>query len=474
MAVLSITSVPGEGVDAATGAAHFSSRKALVRNTVVNFIGLAAPLLVALFCIPILIRSLGDARFGILGLAYALLGYTSLLDLGMGRSLTKMVAEHWNRSDRNPVEIASLVWTSLSLMFGLGIAGMLGLAALSPLLVDTVVKVGPDLRVETVRAFYWIALSLPFVITTSGLRGVFEAQQRFHLSSFLRILAGVLTFAAPILVLPFSHGLVAVMMAVVAGRMVVWAFHFLICLNVTPELRHHFHFRKSWFRPLLSFGGWVSVNAVAGSLTLTLDRFVIAAVLSAAAVTYYATPYEMITKLWLVTGAFGGVLFPAFAALSSQDFARARRLYHKSCRYASVALLPATLLVAIFAKGILTLWLGAEFAARSLRVAELLAIGTFFLGLGTIPWTWLQGLGRSDIPAILNLVELPPYVLALWLMTRYAGIEGTAIVWGARALVDTAATYLFAERLIGGRTPNLQSAVQATVSNRRGTNGQSW
>jgi len=446
---LSIATNRGETAELATDIVvhEFTRGRNLFRNTIVNFLGYSAPLLMAIVCIPILIKALGDTGFGILTLAYVLLGYTSVLDLGMGRALTKTLAEQWNTSSHDARHSASLIWTSLSLMFALGLAGMLGIILFTPLLVGRVLKVAPDMRLEAVHAFYWIAFSLPFVITTSGLRGIFEARQRFDISSLLRILIGVLTFGAPLLVLPFSHGLVPVMGALVAGRILTWALHVLICVKMTPELVRHFDFRRSHIRPLLSFGGWVSINSLAGSLTLTLDRFIIAGVISAGAVTYYATPYEMITKLWLITGAFSGVLFPTFAALSSRNLQRARMLYHKSCAYTLLALLPITLCAAVFSKQILTLWLGAEFAARSYRVAELLSLGTFLLGMGAIPWTWLQGLGRSDIPAKLNLVELPPYIISLWLMTRYFGIAGAAMAWGARALFDTGAMFLFANRL---------------------------
>ena len=48
---------------------------------------------VAIFSIPILIRDLGTDRFGVLALAWAIVGYASLFDLGLGRALTQLVAQ---------------------------------------------------------------------------------------------------------------------------------------------------------------------------------------------------------------------------------------------------------------------------------------------------------------------------------------------------------------------------------------------
>jgi O-antigen/teichoic acid export membrane protein len=54
---------------------------------------LSFPLLVGVAVMPIITRNLGAARFGLLGLTLALLEYSGLFDLGLGRATTKHVAE---------------------------------------------------------------------------------------------------------------------------------------------------------------------------------------------------------------------------------------------------------------------------------------------------------------------------------------------------------------------------------------------
>src|SRR3989442_14773470 len=65
----------------------------VARYTAYNILGQAVPLLVGVAAIPIITRSLGDTRFGILALMWAIIGYFSVLDLGLGRATTKFVAE---------------------------------------------------------------------------------------------------------------------------------------------------------------------------------------------------------------------------------------------------------------------------------------------------------------------------------------------------------------------------------------------
>src|SRR5260221_9740565 len=90
---------------------HLTRGRLLARNTVWNLIGNGAPLIVAVFSIPILIQGLGKDRFGVLALAWTLIGYASLFDLGLGRALTQLVAKKLGAGEER--EVPSIVWTSL-------------------------------------------------------------------------------------------------------------------------------------------------------------------------------------------------------------------------------------------------------------------------------------------------------------------------------------------------------------------------
>src|SRR5229473_2041848 len=100
---------------------HLTSGRLLARNTVWNLVGSGAPMVVAVFCMPILIKGLGTDRFGVLTLAWALIGYASLFDLGLGRALTQLVAKKLGAGEER--EIPSVAWASLLLMLLLGLAG---------------------------------------------------------------------------------------------------------------------------------------------------------------------------------------------------------------------------------------------------------------------------------------------------------------------------------------------------------------
>lgn len=62
------------------------------RNIIWNLLGLGLPLIIAALTVPGLISIVGTERFGLLALAWGLIGYAGALDLGIGRALTQRIA----------------------------------------------------------------------------------------------------------------------------------------------------------------------------------------------------------------------------------------------------------------------------------------------------------------------------------------------------------------------------------------------
>lgn len=420
----------------------------LARNTMFNLVGQGAPMIVALVAIPLLIKGLGNDRFGVLALAWMVIGYFSLFDLGLGRALTKIVAEKLGEHDENA--LPALVWTSLSLMGVLGILGTITVTLLSPLLVYDVLKIPENLRNETLNAFYLLACSIPIVIGTAALRGFLEAHQRFDLVNAVRVPLGLLTFVGPLVVLPFSHNVVWIVSVLLIGRLVALGLHVWLCLHIVPALRSEKKVSLGLARRLLNLGSWMTISNIIGPLMVTFDRFLIGALVSLAAVTYYTTPYEVVTKLWVISGAFIGVLFPAFSTSLVQDKMRTIQLFDLGVKYTYIAIFPLTLVLVLFATESMTLWLNAEFAQQSSRVMQLLAVGVCINSLAQVPYALVQGAGRPDITAKLHLAQLPFYLVAVWWLISRLGIEGAAIAWVARVGIDTIVFFAAAYRILPG------------------------
>lgn len=422
-----------------------------VRNIGWNLIGQGAPLLAALISIPLLVKGLGIDRFGILTIGWMLIGYFSLFDLGIGRALTQIIAAKLSADSDSSArrDIPLFIWTGLLVMLVLGIVTSLLIVGASRWIVDVALNIPVDLQFETRQALYVLAPTIPLVVIASGLRGVLEATQEFKAVNLVRIPLGVLMFAAPVCVLPYSQDLGMVFLSLLLVRLLTTIAFFWLCRRAVPGFTR-FAFSKSVLPELLRFGGWMTVSNIVSPIMVQMDRFLIGAMMSVAAVAYYATPYEMVTKLLIIPAAIAGVCFPAVAnMLGRQAHAEASNLYGRSCKYAVILMLPAVLVFELFASDILHLWLGGKFSAESTLVFQILTIGVLINGVAQIPFAFLQGGGRSDITAKLHLAEVVVYLPLLWVSVKMFGIAGAAAAWTIRVMIDALALHWYTRSIYG-------------------------
>ncbi len=417
-------------------------------NVLWNLFGVGFPLLVGVIAIPPLIETLGVARFGILSLAWIVVGYFSFFDLGLGRAMTQLIAEKLGRGEEEA--IPSVVRSGLAFMVILGIVGGLIVAGLSPWLVGSKLSIPDGLRTETLDSFYLLAASIPVVILTTGLRGVLEAFRRFDIVNMVRAPLGAFTYLGPLFMLSYSEALPSVVAALILGRIASLVVYAVVILRLYPELAIKSTFSTKLLLKLLSFGGWMTLSNIAGPLLLYLGRVALALLVTAEAVAYFSTPYDIVINLLLIPSIFVSVLFPMFAENFHRDDHSVIDLYWQSMRNIFLIMLPLALITYLIAEPALGLWINETFANNSYRVAELLAIGVFINSFGHISQALIQAYGRPDLTAKLHVAELIAYVPYMWWLVEEWGVEGAAIAWVVRVSISTIVLALIANGCLKG------------------------
>lgn len=424
----------------------------LLRNSLFNLIGLGGPLLAAIFTIPYLIAELGVERFGLLTLIWAVVSYFGLFDLGLGRALTQQVAITCSRDESQ--DLPSITGTAYLIMLVLGLCAGLIMALAAPSLVGQIKSV-PN-KSEAINALYAMAVAMPFIVLTSGFRGVLEARHAFGVVNLIRLPMGFFTFLGPAAVVWLVEprlDLIAWVLAV--GRIVGCLVHAWFAVRSLPEKYRALVVNRAWVRPLCINGGWLTVSNIISPLMGYVDRFMIGALVSAAAVAYYATPNEIVTKLWIIPGALTAVLFPTFAAQISRGGGEAQVLFKKVLLWLFLAMVPVVLVLILFAEDILRLWIDEEFASQSGTILRILAAGILINSLAHIPFTLIQSSGNARLTALIHVCEFPVFMLVLWWLTALYGIEGAAWAWLLRMIVDTGFMFSYAMPILGLRLATL-------------------
>ena len=406
----------------------------LLRSGALSLVTSAAPLVVALVALPILTRQLGAERLGLLALAWAWLSYAALLDFGLGRALTRIVAAS-DAGQSIEAPIGALVATAHRLLAVVGLVVAIAGAVLAPWYVSHVLVVSDALRRDAIAGAVIFALSVPLITASSVPRAVLEARQQFRAVNIVRLPVSIATFAVPLVLLPLTTSLTVI--AIVLGALRAWAWWRYASLARTllaagsadaPSRTH--------LRPLLRAGAWMTISNVLSPLMTVADRFVIGSLVSVSAVALYAVPWEAVTKLWIVPGALTMVLFPAIARAAASEPRQLIPLHAASVRLLTLIVAPVCSVACLLAPWLLRLAGGAQYGGDSVDVLRILAIGVAANCVATVPFTLLQACGRARWTATLHLLEVIPFGLALWFGVSRWGIVGAAVAWTARVLLD--------------------------------------
>jgi O-antigen/teichoic acid export membrane protein len=418
----------------------------IVRNTGYNLVSQGIYVILGFWAIPILVHGLGEEKFGLLALVWALVGYFSLLDFGISRANTKFLSEAIAKGEEE--QILKNIWTSLSSTFILGMVSAALIIITTPLLVDNVFKLNAAMRTDAIRFFTIAGCGTPFMLIFGTLKGFQMALQRFDIVNIFQALTGVVQWGGSVLLLWMGFNLTEIVWLVVGLRIILALVTFGTLPLLVPRVFQSIYFiDRSTLKKLWSFGGWVTISQVISPLYLYIDRIFIGMFLSLSAVTYYSVPQEALVRVLVLAISLTATLFPVMSGhsvLSGQEN-KVKELYHRSVRYLAAIMIPLILGFFLFAPEVVSLWLGKEFAMHSVAIFQVLAFGLFFNSLAQIPTTLLHAIGRPDITAKFHIIELPVALVLNLLLIPWIGIIGAAIAWSIRVTLDAILLFVAAK-----------------------------
>lgn len=402
--------------------------------------GLVLPLLVAVVAVPHLIERLGSERFGLLALAWGLIGYAGVLDLGIGRALTQMVSRL--RGEGNLISIPCVLATAGRITLITGLIGG-GLIALGVVLgVDTWIKTQSVPSSEVRKAMLLLAIALPVQAMSATYRGMNEAYLKFKGISLVRVGLGVVNFGGPYFVAFFTTALTWLVATLVVSRLLA-LFIFRCLANACVEDSKTIHVQATYSpqvaKALFRFGGWVTVSSIVSPLLVQADRFVIAAVISAAAVTIYVVPYEVVVQSLVAVGAVSSVIFPSLSKVMHEQPDQWQAFFLRWLGVVAGMMFLVCLLLAIFLPAILQLWLKGSFVPESAVIGQVLCIGVFTNAIGSMYYALIHAKGRADLTAKIHLIELPLFIFSLIFLLHHFGLVGAAWAWVGRMVFDAMA-----------------------------------
>lgn len=400
-----------------------------------NLTGLAMPLAIAALTVPALVSKLGQERFGILALAWGLIGYAGALDLGIGRALTQKIGNLLGKGELNLIAPFVATASRITLISGLVGCALIFLAALFG--ASNLVRITTVEKEELRLCIFLLAIALPAQAMSATYKGVNEAFLNFRSISLLRASLGAMNFGGPYLISLFSIKLTWIIGSLVLTRLIALLVYKKLAIKCLPaNSEKNYKYSSKFARSLFSFGAWLTVSSIVSPILVQADRFVIASTISAAAVYVYVLPYEVVVQSLVLVGAVSSVIFPNLARLVHESPESANLYFKKWLSRISFLMAIVCSLIALTLPIILPIWIKDGFNKESIIVGQILCLGVFANSLGSMYYAFLHAKGRADVTAKIHILEIPVFLLILVYLTDRFGVQGAAWAWASRMVVD--------------------------------------
>lgn len=430
------------------------------KNIVWNLFGLGAPLIFAVATIPFLLDTMGEEKFGFFMLAWGLVGFSTLFDLGIGRATTHALSRRAGVSELSSVN--TIFATAEKLAWPTGLLGTLLIALLVHFDAYAVLSYSPGLERSIELSFWIVAATIPLQVVSAMYRGVNEAYGQYRGISIVRIGLGVANFLLPALMVMWTKDLAALVSTLMISRLIAFiAFRVLAIRQIQTDNAAQDgrgHFDPQIARDLLSFGLWNTASSILNPVMAHSDRFIIGALVSVAAVSAYAVPFEVVTKLLIIPGAVTTVLFPAITTGLMDDETQALKSFWRWVSVTMVVMIAVSILFLFAIPWLLQLWLGESLPDGSIAVGRIIVIGLVPFTLGSLMVSLVHASSRPDITAKSHAVQTPLYLFLLYWAVANFGVEGAALAWCLRVTVDAIVLVVWSVRFrrpIGSAPPDV-------------------
>lgn len=411
----------------------------LIKNSIYNLLGFIVPTILAIPALGLLARQLGTENFGVFTLIFALIGYASIFDVGITRSVIREIAMYRG----NIAEQHRIMSTASTIIFLLGIIiAFILICGTSS--VTSLLNVTKDNIVEVNLAIKVLALIIPVFLLNQVWLSYLEGEEQFANINLQKCISSSLLAILPPVFCLYHSSLVFAVAGLALARFFSLIVTFIVSRHIILTLNIKIY--KPTLIRLISFGGWMAISNIISPMMVYFDRFIISHIMGASKVAFYTAPSEGVTRLINIPYALSRALFPRLSNVT--DISEKKKLRRLSYILISLVCIPLMVIGILFAKLILTTWMGPEYSGVAVTVMQVLMIGFYFNSIAQIPFSTLQAEGRSKTTAMIHIVEVIPYLILLIWFTHHMGVIGTAIAWSIRTMVDFFLLFLFSNRQV--------------------------
>jgi O-antigen/teichoic acid export membrane protein len=407
-----------------------TGRRRMARNVMVSWAG-DVVFIVAGFIMPRMIdRKLGQETLGIWDFSWSTLAYFGLVQMGIGSSVNRYVAQYRARGEIDLVSgiVSSVMF--LQCLMGLVVLGLTGLLTyLLPSFWGP--RLGGGIGDAQV-VLLTLGSSLAIQIALASFTGVITGCHRWDVHNYIKSAWHMVTIGVMIVLLQLGLGVRSLAVASLVGLGLADLNRIVCAFSLCPGMCVNLRFvRLSMMRDAFGFGIKMVAPRIGDLLLNQTSSILVAGFLGPSALALYSRPKSLVQYTGVLVSKLAFVLTPTASALHSTSRGEElRALFINATRYAACISLPLTIGMVIMGGPLLQLWMGPKYANGTL--VALVALGSFAMFTFMPAMSILAGLNAHGRPGMMHLLAAACSVVLVFLALGplHMGLEGVALAVG--------------------------------------------
>lgn len=386
--------------------------------------------IVGLLVVPLYLKYLGIANYGLIGFFATTQALLQLLDMGLApavnRELARCSASGRMGEARSLLHTLAIVYWSTAIFVGLLIT------LLAPYIADHWLQ---SKDIEPKRLASAITL-MGFVVACRWPVGLYQGalmgMQRLAISSSISAImltvgnfgaVAILAWISPTVEAFFVWQAGIALTQVMIMRRAAWR---VVGRDADPS-----RFNAALLRRIWRFSAGMSGIAISSILLTQLDKVLLSKLLSLDDFGRYTLAGVLASGLYLFLTPVFNVVYPRMAALVVHgDTSKLLHLYKSGTRMLASVLLPIATSAALYSQDLVHLWTGnPELAISVAPIVSLLIMGTACNGLMHFPYALQLAYGMTKLPLTINAVLATGLVPLIIVLTFRYGATGSAAAW---------------------------------------------
>ena len=404
-------------------------KKKLGEFTIWNLFTIISIVLISFLTLPLYINNLPPSSFAVLSLIWSTLSVSSILDFGLGRSITRELSVLENLNDR----------TKQSLMISTGLGTALILSFIAAILVYLILVLyflffANNLILNSTTIVY-ISITVFFTILNNVFLSMLEGVHLIRVSSIFKILFTLFFFGTPAVLIycKLLNNLEEVVLVILISKLIqsVLSITFLR-IRFSISL---FKFSLNQSKVFFKLGKWLTLSNISSILMTHSDRFIIGYYLSPIKLVNYSVAADLIQRGSGLFSVLPNSLLPIISHSDKSEYKmrNIQFVFILMLVIVSVACCAGFLSIDL----ILKLWLKQSYNIEISNLFKIMLLSWYGSSFGQLFLTRLHSVGDTKSASLVHLFESLIFIPGIIIGLKFYGLIGGAIVVTLRSLIDS-------------------------------------